>query len=585
MIRHARFLTLVATMVVAGGAFAVEPEYKEYTPVASRSVYFQISYDDRSIGIGRSRDSSKIFMQFDRKSQRMYQDSVTLMMGDGSGTQTVFGRDGLEFDGTLLRYDFISDLAIDYSDGLTIITCYTRRSADSSLIARRGNRISFDDRVLIGEGSFVRGVIFTVKGNVSIEGEINRDVVSLFGDINVGPAAVVRGSLASISGIIDAARDASIYGDVYSGAKKGAPRKHRFVHRDRAVEMTGRFRYDRVDGAAPYGGLKFTDGDSLLPTVSAEFGYGFASKRWRYQVALEQVVWRRIPTALGGSFGRQLVSGDDWLVSNDENLVYTLLAQEDLKDYYETEGGSLYVKTRPVKDLTFELRYANQDMRWLDAHRHLWSMFGGDKIFRENFSTVDEPYRTAGIAAIDSGTSASLNFRLDYDTRNPERLFERSAWAATAELRWSSPDFNSSFDYRRYQISLRRYQKVNRYTMLLGRAMVGGSDGYLPMYDRFFLGGLGTLHGYYQKELMGTRFWLANAEYRVGFPHSDFAFSVLWDVGQIANDHRLNGDVEVKNSLGAAMYIGDDFRVSLAKRLDRSDRDNPKFYVRLEHTF
>lgn len=584
MIRHACFLILAATMAVAAGTFAVEPEYKEYTPVASRSVYFEISYSDHQIGIGLPGDSATIVTLFDRQSLRVHQDSVTLTPTDGGAHRALFGREGLEFGGTLLRYDRISDLAADYRDGVTTITCYTRRSTDSSLIARRGNRISFDDRVLIGEGSFVRGVVFTVKGNVSIEGEVNRDVVSLFGDINVGPAAVVRGSLASISGTIDPSRDASIYGDVYSGAKKGAPRKHRFVHRDRAVEMTGRFRYDRVDGAAPYGGLKFMDGDSLLPTVSAEFGYGFASKRWRYQVALEQVVWRRIPTALGGSFGRQLVSGDDWLVSNDENLVYTLLAQEDLRDYYETEGGAMYVKTRPVKDLTFELRYTNEDMRWLDAQRHLWSMFGGDKIFRDNFSTVDEPFRTAGIAEIDTGTSASLNFRLDYDTRNPERLFERSAWAATAELRWSSPDFNSSFDYRRYQISLRRYQRVNRYTMLLGRAVVGGSDGYVPMYARFFLGGLGTLHGYYQKELMGTRFWLANAEYRVGFPHSDFAFSILWDVGQIANDQRLTGDVEVKNSLGAAVYIGDDFRVSLAKRLDRSDRDNPKFYVRLEHT-
>jgi len=112
----------------------------------------------------------------------------------------------------------------------------------------------------------------------------------------------------------------------------------------------------------------------------------------------------------------------------------------------------------------------------------------------------------------------------------------------------------------------------------------GGSDGYLPMYKRFYLGGLGTLHGYRHKEYMGTRFWMVNTEYRLEFPRTDLAVSVSWDVGRIANDTRFQTSDDVKHSLGMSVSLGDDFKVTLAKRLDRSYDDDPKLYVRFAHS-
>ena len=105
------------------------------------------------------------------------------------------------------------------------------------------------------------------------------------------------------------------------------------------------------------------------------------------------------------------------------------------------------------------------------------------------------------------------------------------------------------------------------------------------MYKRFFLGGLGTLQGYDHKEYMGTRFWMLNTEYRFKFPRVETAVSVFWDMGQIANDRKLDGSIDIKNDVGLALYFEDDFRISLAKRLDRSVDDNPVFYVRLNHVF
>ena len=186
---------------------------------------------------------------------------------------------------------------------------------------------------------------------------------------------------------------------------------------------------------------------------------------------------------------------------------------------------------------------------------------------------------------IDTTSNAALHFMVDFDTRDSEDPFSKSAVAVTGELEWSNPDLNSDFDYRRYTLSLRRYQKLNRHTMLLARVMYGGSDGYLPMYKRFFLGGLNTLRGYFTKEYMGTRFWMGNAEYRFSFPHSDLALSVLYDVGQIANDRKLDDQVDIKQSLGVALYVGSDTRVSVARRLDRSHDNEPRLYARLSHVF
>jgi len=232
-----------------------------------------------------------------------------------------------------------------------------------------------------------------------------------------------------------------------------------------------------------------------------------------------------------------------------------------------------------------EGRYRFEQTKWLKANPHLWSLFGGDKLFRENYSRVEADYRRTGIAEIDSTENAYLSGRIEYDTRDGKEPFEQSAWHVTGDIELSHPDLNSDFDYRRYTVAVRRYQRIHRRVTLLLRGIYGSSDGYLPMYKRYYLGGLGTLRGYRHKEFMGSRFWMANAEYRIDFPRTDLATSLFWDAGQIANDTELSRDIEVKHSVGVAVYLGDDLRINVSKRLDRSFDDTPRIYVRLDHVF
>ena len=113
--------------------------------------------------------------------------------------------------------------------------------------------------------------------------------------------------------------------------------------------------------------------------------------------------------------------------------------------------------------------------------------------------------------------------------------------------------------------------------------LFGGSDGVLPMHKQFYLGGLGTLYGYEHKEYSGQNFWLAGVEYRFAFPHSDLAASLMWDLGQVSDTKSFEG-AEVKHSLGVAFYFGSDFKIGLAKRLDRADNDKPELFARFTHS-
>lgn len=580
------FRTLLSTILAATILASATPvsvkaiEYREYKKKNNRERLFGLTFDKHEVRLTLFTGEEQETVIVSRDDISIGADRVRM------GAAVSFDADGIEFKGEEISWEQIADCRIlDHNGRVEISFFSAKKSSDRPSQFRRGNIIEFSDRIVVGEDEFIRGLVFSVQGDIEIYGEVNKDVVSLFGDIYVGPGAVARGDIVSMSGRVDIARDASIYGEIFTKKGRRAGPKHRFTRKNNVLKLGSDFKYNRVDGATIYVDTHYEDLDSLLPSVVARGGYGFASKRWRYHFGLEQTLLRRLPIAVGGSFYRRLASDDDWLLSDGENMLFALLATEDFKDYYEAEGGSVYLKAKPFSALTFETRYRYEETTWLDAHPNLWSLFGGNKKFSSNFYRVDSTFRANSIAEMDTTVNSFLYGRLDWDTRRKDDFFKRSAWHLRADFELSGPDLNSDFDYNRFTLSLRRYQKIHDRTMLIMRGMYGNSRGYLPMYRRFYLGGLGSLRGYYHKELMGTRFWMVNAEYRIDFPRTDFAASLIWDFAQIANDAPLNERAEIKHSLGMAVYAGDDFRVSLARRLDRSDDNKPKIYVRIEHEF
>ncbi|MCK4830441.1 hypothetical protein KA005_82755, partial [bacterium] len=373
------------------------------------------------------------------------------------GETIIFNQVGLHINGMLLAYDVIYDAIITDKEDLTTIT-FRSRINGSNIPARTrvGNRISFDRNIIVEEDEFVRGMVFTVSGNIEMYGETNKDIISLFGEIYIGPGAVARGDVASIKGRIDIASDASVYGEIYSGSDRRVKKKHIFGVDDKTISLDGTFYYNRVDGATPSLGVKFKDKDSLLPSIWVSGGYAFNSDLWRYEFGLEQIIWRDRPLAIGGTYFRHLSSDDDWLVNNEENLVFALLATEDFKDYYESEGGMAYLSFKPINNITFKTTYLNEETNWPEAQPHLWSMFGGDKLFRNNYSSVEKSIRTSLADEIDTTTNAVMHTTLDLNTLDPDDPFSNSAWHITGSIEWSNPDLGSDFDYKRYKLSVRR---------------------------------------------------------------------------------------------------------------------------------
>ena len=573
---------LVLSLSVLATVRPVKAQYTEYKAPDNRQLMFELQFDDKSFGYSLIKDGDTSLVMAFMTAVEVHGSTVTV---DG---RTLLDPEGLHVDGTTYYFSDVTDISVSKQDPNTIIGFYTRgKDGDRVGRVRRGNIIDLTNPIMVRDGDFVRGTVFSLTQYVEVYGEVNNNVISLFGDITVGDSAVVRGDVVSVTGKIKLAADAMVYGSIQSGSNDRIGRRHRYrrfrnVYTEYFTVSFGEqfFGYNRVDGLSLGAMFTFADPDSVLPTAWAGGGYAFASQRWRYELGLEQTILRNPALAVGGKAYRLLASDDDWLLSKHENTAFALLFREDYKDYYEAEGGALWLHSRPIRNLDIEAGFRYEETKWLDAHRNLWSLFAGEDNFAPNFGRVDSLSRAIGIEQIDSAANASLYAEVSYDTRDPHDPYYRSGWAANLVLENSSPDLNSDFDYTRYRLMAARYQKVTRRTMLLVRGVYGGSDGLLPMHRRFYLGGLGTLYGYKHKEYSGSYMWMVNTEYRVDFPHSDLAASLMWDFGQVAETAGFDR-AEVKHSLGVSMYVGSDLKIGLAKRLDRSYDDDPRLFARL----
>jgi len=279
------FVLSILAVSLALSAFAVESRYKDYKSSHRQQEFFEISFDKKRVSVTVFKDGEEFTRWCNRIEIKEAETFVSLSESVGLDT------DGLVFGDDKYLYREISDTRITDAEELVTITFFTWPDASQrTRRLKKGNRIEFANDIVVEEDEFVRGILFSITGDIEVYGEVNKDIISLFGDVYVGPGAVARGDIASISGRIDIAGDASVYGEVYTGEKPRATRKYRFRRREKTLSASGTFKYNRVDGATPYGGARFDDRDSLLPSFWAIGGYGFESERWRYNFGLEQTI-------------------------------------------------------------------------------------------------------------------------------------------------------------------------------------------------------------------------------------------------------------------------------------------------------
>ena len=554
-------------------------QYKDFVRKETRTKLFEVSFDKKTLTVS-------VFAGEEIKSVVVNRTDIGLTETEVRiNPDASFTSAGLNFQGTTLPYSDITDAFVSAENKLTTIIFYSGTQPTSRVNQMRaGNIVTFSDPITVKPGEFVRGLIFTVKGFITVSGEVNKDILSLFGDVALISGAVARGHIVSVTGIIEVEQHASLYGEIYSGTRDYDSRRFRF-YRANEFEPGVMLNYNRVDGLLLGGELSFVDADSAFPSAGIGLGYALESKRLRYFVKVTQTIAKKHALTIGAEFYKKLDSEDNWLLSNVENAVFVLLATEDFKDYYETEGVEGWIGLEPFRNLKLKTGFRYDDTRWLRARPQMWSLFGGSKIFGENFSSVEESYRTTGTVEINSSETGSIFLNARYDSRNLSADSNYSGWALIGDLEWSNTDFASDFDYRRYSLTAIRYQYLNKLTHLRLRGNFSNSDGYLPMYKRYFIGGLSTLQGYKHKEFMGTRYWMANSEFWLKLPVTFESHLILvWDAAQMANDAKLDESTEIRNDLGIGIGLAN-FRIDVTKRLDSSGDRDPKVYVRFARRF
>jgi hypothetical protein len=428
------------------------------------------------------------------------------------GTDVTLDDHGITAPGLTIPMDQIGSLDVETTGGgeVTQITFLAPETGRSGTAQRpRKDRLSFWQPVTVDKEEFVRGSVAAFNGDVDVRGEVNRDVVAVFGDIHIYGGAVVRGDVFALNGSVKLDAEASVYGTVMSAGKETTSRRHRAARwktREEAVSITGDCAYNRVDGLRLMMGLSYEHPDSLIPSFEAMGGYAFSSKRGRYRLGISQAVLRgSAPVMIGGQVYRLLKSDDDKLIGESENSIFALIVNEDWKDYYEAEGAYGYVAFTPVRWGTFEVGYLSENQSWLDAHPKLWSLFG-DKDFRGNFSSVPYPLLTEARSDFDDKQVTSLNLKATVDSRDDEKNPERG-WLGTVAYEYSPGDWKGDFDFNRFEARLKRFQPLSRYLSVHLTGAYGRVDGDgVPLNRRFFLGGLGTVHGYRHKAYMGNEY-------------------------------------------------------------------------------
>jgi hypothetical protein len=436
----------------------------------------------------------------------------------------------------------------------------------------------------IDSEQFVRGYVLNIGSDVDIYGEVSENVFCLFGNVTLHSRSLVRRDVIAVCGRVYRHEDSQVYGQIISqeghqkGGRKFGPRRGYY----KALSFGMDVDYNRVDGLYLEGLLEFKDPDHIFPSLTAGLGYAFTADRLRYRLEASQKFFGNYSIEPYGALYRKTATEDDWICGHYENMVFALLAKQDYRDYFEEEGGSIGLKVNLGSYNSLDFKYSYDNLDWMDAHPRLWSLFGPDR-FRRNWSSLPKDYLQEHFSDFTSKLSLfKFTYVLDMlsDYINPP-----TGWWAKFEYEKAGGDLKGDLSYARWWITGIRYQPLNRYLGLKLRVTYGGSSDSLPLFKKFYLGGIRTLYGYDIKQFYGDQMFMANVQYLINFGTAALRGKIFFDIGKVTGqDNNIFDDGEFKSDVGLGFGLSSDFQILMAKALDDSDSDI-KFWVQFARSF
>jgi hypothetical protein len=459
---------------------------------------------------------------------------------------------------------------------------------------RNNNRDTFRffQDTTIENDKIINGNIIIIRANLIVKGEIDGDILAIFGDVYIYNNAVVTGNITSVGGSIKQYENSIVSGIQIETSPSNILHKRpdNYQKRNFSVQTSFRnqystlplgdledrviLRYNRVQGL--FLGLE------LPKTIRGKYhyfsfhgfgGYGFEEERWRYQLGLDRYFFDQddYRFELGVKMYDLTDTRDEWIITSIENSLASFFIREDFQDYYRRSGAEFYLSQNITIFLKGTISY--RDDKYGSVKKNTdWALFGGRKRFREN-------------PEIDKGIMHSIMGEIYLDTRNNHKL-PTSGWYGRLSMELSNSKINSDFFFNQYILEVRHYMKLTRRERLDTRVKLGTSEGQLPLQKIFELGGISSLRAFKYKEFKGNRMILLNCEYNISSEgiSRDLPFLnnvqliPFFDMGAVwfykVNENWLAGFNllkwgNIKSDIGLAVSDRkDQFRISIAKRTD-----------------
>ena len=158
-------------------------------------------------------------------------------------------------------------------------------------------------------------------------------------------------------------------------------------------------------------------------------------------------------------------------------------------------------------------------------------------------------------------------------------------WWGRLEFQTAGDDLKGGFCFDRFTAELRRYQRITKGQSFNVRVKYGISDGDLPIFRSFYLGGLRTVRGLEHKSLRGEQMILGNAEYAFDMHRDGPDMALLFDVGKVAaEEDDIFAEEGYTSSVGLRLGLDEGLQIEVAKSLDTGDAEE-EFWVTLKRSF
>ena len=385
----------------------------------------------------------------------------------------------------------------------------------------------------IDSGRTVDGNVAVRDGALTIRGTVRGSVVVINGSAILLPGARVDSDLFVVGGTVTGADGAAVGGKVTAYAQ---PLLYRLQNdqlvavRDSASTELGWFRrwqtrydsaqtkfalkagtYNRVEGLPVMVGLALRRNPGVgqfsltaLAIYRSVNSFAWTSANLGYDITAEFKRAQDHGVAFGVRAFDVVAPAESWQVSNAEIFLYGFGVKDDMRDYYNEQGGSAWgTLVRGSTSLTLTYTQAEWALR---TAQNPWTLLNSDQAWRAN-------------PVLDAGLLRRVNAGLRYDTRNDNNdpwsgwLIDADAevgWTGALTLGATSPLVRDSatapqaLTYGRGWFDVRRYNRISPQGHLNARVAFGTplGGGALPLERRFSMGGPGSLSGYAFRQLL-----------------------------------------------------------------------------------